>query len=150
MCFDFSRLRLTGIVLLQRSALCNLSVLWMLKYQKGISLSSQSLKRFAIVTTVSIISQYQISLSLTCAAMYRSVLRWCHVTQVHQVIITNYMAIRSAFYFFCAKGSSIGEASFSMKANTFLTFCRDVCVHPCCFHNRSLHVADKFCPQWQS
>jgi len=46
--------------------------------------------------------------------------------EINQVVMNNYMTIRSAFIYFCAKGSNIGEACFTMKVNNWNTFCRDV------------------------
>lgn len=51
------------------------------------------------------------------------------IPQIKHIIRKNYMLIRSVFFFFCARGTTIGEASFSMKLNSWITFCREV--RPC-------------------
>jgi hypothetical protein len=46
--------------------------------------------------------------------------------ELHDAVLSRYGVIRAAFYFYCARGSGIGEVSFSMLANQWGAFCREV------------------------
>jgi len=44
---------------------------------------------------------------------------------IESVLGKHFLHIRAAFYYYCARGTSIGEASFSMTSNSWGTFCRE-------------------------
>jgi len=48
------------------------------------------------------------------------------MTEIYEAVLGRYAVIRSTFYYYCARGSGIGEVSFSMLANQWGTFCREV------------------------
>uniref|UniRef100_A0A6U1GF28 Uncharacterized protein n=1 Tax=Tetraselmis chuii TaxID=63592 RepID=A0A6U1GF28_9CHLO len=47
------------------------------------------------------------------------------LSELEDMVLLRYPTIRSAFYYYCARGTGIGEVSFSLLPNQWTTFCRE-------------------------